>query len=67
MSSADSNDTTLYPVKNTDHKPLVNQDQYQSMYRQSVDNDEAFWAGQAHTLEWSKPFSTVKDVSFTKN
>ncbi|MGD2054354.1 MAG: acetate--CoA ligase [Gammaproteobacteria bacterium] len=67
MSSADNNDTTLYPVKNTDHKPLVNQDQYQSMYRQSVDNDEAFWAGQAHTLEWSKPFSTVKDVSFAKN
>jgi acetyl-CoA synthetase len=67
MSSADTNDTSLYPIKNTGRKPLINQDQYQSMYRQSVDNDEEFWAGQAHALEWSKPFSNVKDVSFAEN
>ena len=63
----ETNDIPLYPVKNTERKPLINQDQYQSMYRQSVDNDEEFWAGQAHSLQWGKPFTTVKDVSFAKD
>jgi len=67
MSSADTDDLSLYSVKKTDRKPLVNQDQYRSMYRASVDNDEAFWAGQAHSLDWSKPFTRVKDVSFSKD
>jgi acetyl-CoA synthetase len=67
MSSTAPSEISTYPVKPADHKPLVNHDQYHSMYRQSVDNDEAFWAGQAHTLDWTKAFSRVKDVSFAKD
>ncbi len=45
----------------------VDADRYAAMYRESVENNEAFWAEQAKRLDWIKPFSTVKDVSFAKD
>ena len=35
----------------------VNLEKYQDMYRQSVADDEAFWAGQARRINWIRPFS----------
>ena len=38
---------------------------YASMYRESVENPEAFWSKQARErLDWIKPFTQVKDTSF---
>lgn len=37
---------------------------YQQMYRDSIENPEAFWAEQGKRLDWIKPFTQVKDVSF---
>ncbi len=34
------------------------------MYRESVENNEAFWRKQAERLDWYEPFHTVKDVSY---
>ncbi len=31
---------------------------------QAKDNPEAFWTDVAKRLDWSKPFTKVKDVSF---
>ena len=43
----------------------INAEQYESMYRQSVENPEAFWAEQAEKfLSWSKPWDKVMDYSF---
>ena len=68
MSDAGSSNDTIYPVKQgADRKYLVDKEKYEKMYRQSVDDNEGFWAGQAQSLEWSKPFSTVKDVSLAKD
>jgi len=68
MSNTDSTNDSVYPVKqDTDRKYLVDNEKYQKMYKQSVDNNEAFWAEQAQTLDWSKPFTTVKDVSLAKD
>jgi acetyl-CoA synthetase len=68
MSDAGSSNDTIYPVKQgVDRKYLVDKEKYEKMYRQSVDDNEGFWAGQAQSLEWSKPFSTVKDVSLAKD
>ena len=67
MSNADSTNESVYPVKlDADREYLIDKEKYQKLYKQSVDNNEEFWAEQAQSLEWSKPFSTVKDVSLAK-
>ena len=45
----------------------VNQQQYRELYRKSLSDNEGFWAGQARRINWIKPFSRVKDVSFRRD
>ena len=40
---------------------------YEAMYERSVTDPEAFWAEQAQRIDWIKPFTHVKDVSFSKD
>ncbi len=40
---------------------------YEAMYRRSVEDPEGFWAEQAGRLDWIKPFTRVKDVSWAKD
>jgi len=43
----------------------INQEQYQSMYRRSVEDPDGFWAEQAEAyLSWSSPWDKVLDWSF---
>lgn len=42
----------------------VNEESYKALYNDSVENPETFWADQAKTLEWLKPFTQVKDISY---
>ena len=61
-------DEAVYPV--TDHfrnKALIDKETYESMYQRSIQDPESFWAEQAKRLDWMKPFSRVKDVSFASN
>ena len=46
---------------------LVDEDRYFEMYKRSVEDNEGFWAEQAQIVDWSKPFTKVKDVSFAKD
>ncbi len=39
-------------------------DTYEDMYRRSIDDPEGFWAEHGRRIDWIKPFSKVKDVSF---
>ncbi|WOX04289.1 acetate--CoA ligase [Microbulbifer pacificus] len=58
----------IYPVPETfAANTLVNSDDYQRMYRQSVEDPQAFWSQQANDfLQWSKPFTKVVDEDLTK-
>ena len=42
----------------------VGHDEYESMYRRSVEDSEGFWREQAERIDWITPFETVRDVSF---
>jgi len=42
----------------------VDNDKYLEMYRQSVDNPEAFWGEHGKRLDWIKPYSKVKNTSY---
>ena len=56
----------LHPVKSAwSEKALIDNDQYLSMYKQSVEDSEGFWAEQGKRLDWIKPYTAVKDVNFT--
>ncbi|WP_231759218.1 acetate--CoA ligase [Microbulbifer elongatus] len=46
---------------------LVTKDDYQRMYRQSVEDPQAFWSQQANDfLQWSKPFTNVVEEDLSK-
>ncbi|MEH2920412.1 acetate--CoA ligase [Samsonia erythrinae] len=43
---------------------LINAQQYEKMYRQSVDDPAAFWGEQGKIVDWIKPYNTIKNTSF---
>ena len=58
----------IYPVDDAVSKRAhVDAERYESMYKASVEDNEAFWAEQAKRIDWIKPFTEVKDVSFNKD
>lgn len=57
---------TLYPVPETiKQRAHVTNEQYLEMYRGSVEQPEAFWNEHGKRLDWIKPYTQVKDTSFT--
>jgi acetyl-CoA synthetase len=43
----------------------INAEQYDAMYKRSIDDPNGFWAEQANTfVTWSKPFDKVMDYSY---
>lgn len=58
---------TVYPVSQLQQEnALITKEQYQAMYKQSIESPNEFWAQQAQRLHWTTPFTKVKDVSFDK-
>lgn len=43
---------------------LLDNDGYQAMYQQSIDNPEAFWGEQGKLVDWIKPYTKVKNTSY---
>ncbi len=41
--------------------------QYDSMYKDSIENNTEFWASEARKLHWDRDFTQVKNVSFAKD
>lgn len=46
-------------------RALVTKDQYQAMYKKSVEDPEGFWAEHGKRIDWIKPYSKIKNVNFT--
>ena len=58
----------LYPVPESYKKNThCNLQTYQQMYKDSIQNNEAFWNKQGKRLDWIRPYTQVKDVSFDKD
>ena len=58
----------VYPVPEqwADHA-LIDADRYEAMYRESVEDPDAFWMREAARLDWMRPFSRTKETSFHKD
>ncbi len=45
-------------------KAHIDNDTYQAMYEQSINDPDAFWGEQGKRLDWFKPYTKVKHTSF---
>ncbi|WP_420564458.1 acetate--CoA ligase [Thalassobaculum sp.] len=45
-------------------KALVDADKYQQMYKRSIEDPEGFWGEHGKRIDWIKPYTKVKDVSY---
>ncbi len=43
---------------------LINPQQYEAMYQQSINAPDTFWGEQGKILDWIKPYQKVKNTSF---
>jgi acetyl-CoA synthetase len=58
----------LYPVDPAfQNSALCDNETYLKMYQQSIENNEEFWREQGQRLDWFKPYTQVKDVSFARD
>ena len=60
--------TQIYPVDpNVQARALIDAAGYEEIYARSINDNEKYWAEQARRIDWIKPFTRVKDVSFAKD
>ncbi|TMS61941.1 acetate--CoA ligase [Pseudoalteromonas sp. S3173] len=58
---------SIYPVPaHIKNATLVDNEKYNTMYKQSVEDPEGFWAEHGKRLDWFTPYSKVKNTSFDK-
>jgi acetyl-CoA synthetase len=58
---------SIYPVPaHIKNAALVDNDKYNTLYKQSIDDPEGFWREHGKRLDWSTPYTKVKNTSFDK-
>jgi len=59
---------TIYPVSpDALARTHLTREQYETLYRQSIDDPDTFWAEQARQfVSWSKPWTRVADCDFER-
>ncbi len=45
----------------------VNEEKYSSMYHNSLQNNDEFWADQAQRVEWIDKFTKIKNIKYSKD
>ena len=59
-----SEDVTIPVSQDWARRAYIDAAKYDALYKRSVEDNEGFWAEQAQRLDWIKPFTKVKDVSW---
>jgi acetyl-CoA synthetase len=58
-------DAKVYPVsKNWATRGYVNDAKYKRMYKASITDNEGFWAEHGQRIDWFKPYTRVKNISY---
>ncbi len=56
---------TVFPVSEEwKSRAFITADKYEKYYAESVKDPDGFWAHEAQTIQWMKPFTKVKNASF---
>ncbi|MDC3329344.1 acetate--CoA ligase [Candidatus Thioglobus sp.] len=57
----------MYPVTQPNKTPICDEKKYESMYDNSINNSDKFWATQAKEfLNWDKDWNEVSNVDYTQ-
>ena len=60
--------TKLYEVPQAvADRAYIDRRGYEETYRRSIEDNEAYWADEAGRIDWIKPFTQVKDVSYARD
>jgi acetyl-CoA synthetase len=60
-------DNALFPVPEaTRQAAMIDNAGYLAMYEKSIADPEGFWGEQGKRIDWIKPYTKVKDVSYAK-
>ena len=46
---------------------LVNKKGYEEKYNESINDNDAFWAKEGKRIDWIKPYTKIKDVTYSKS
>ena len=58
----------VFPVPETGARNAhIDAARYEELYRRSLEDPDGFWTEQAQILDWIKPFTEVRDVSFARD
>ena len=58
---------SIHPVKSDiAERAWLKKDDYEAMYERSISDNEGFWAEIGQRLDWIKPYTQIKDVSYQK-
>ncbi len=61
-------DTTTYEIKAEFEKDShITKEKYQELYLQSIKDPVLFWSNMGKRIDWIKPYTQIKDVSFDKS
>ncbi|HJM51390.1 MAG TPA: acetate--CoA ligase [Alphaproteobacteria bacterium] len=59
-------ENSLFPVaRDWADKAWCDKAGYQDMYRRSIEDPEGFWGEEGKRIDWLKPYTKVKDVSYS--
>lgn len=58
---------TIHPVPaEWAERAIITADRYRDLYAQSLVDPDAFWTREAARLDWTKPFTKIKNTSFNE-
>ncbi|MET0380349.1 MAG: acetate--CoA ligase [Methyloceanibacter sp.] len=55
---------TVKVPKEWKKRAFIDKDEYEKLYRRSVEKPDKFWGKEGKRLDWIKPYTRVKDASF---
>ncbi len=55
---------TVKVPKEWKKRAFIDKDEYEKLYRKSVEKPDKFWGKEGKRLDWIKPYTRVKDTSF---
>lgn len=58
---------TIPMMKDYRESSLCHKEDYEKLYKQSIENSDEFWAKQAESLDWIKKWDQVSNCSYNKN
>ena len=42
-------------------------EEYQSLYKRSIEDNEGFWSEEGKRIDWIKPYTKIKEVKYSKD